>query len=627
MFIKKAKNKEYTNKEEYSVDSKDTEISVENTDEAKKQDTQNTDENTDENVDTSKEKEVEPKKESIFDQVKKLRQQSKDEFNKKLAEFTAEDAELVAQASDLRKQAKEIQDKIREKEIKNIEEVRDILVDEVNNSTEIDESQKAAKIASIVKEADDEKTKRAADKDELDEDFIETTAEENERLEETNFETDKMKNRLHKLEEALQRDEQERLRLAYVNKKENKKKYTKEQKKARPELLNNTARQSYSREAEELRIRIARAEELSNLIHDQQSLRTNLKKKAIPDDKFGPILKYIKNENITDINWNGSELWIDDLNEGRYIAPEKLDEKWIAQFSSHVSNLVSQSFNKYNPLLEAETEDLRVSILHEDRLATNRSISIRKTPAIKRINFMDSIQNGEYTTVEIANLISNAVKAKFNVVVCGIPGVGKTELVKYLTSYIPATDRVITIEDNLEIHYREINPGKDCVSIKIDDVFDYTAAIKACLRQFPSWIMMAEARSKEVKYLMEAMSTGTHCLTTIHAEDVRELPNRIKTMAGDALLAQQMVEDVYSNIDMAIMIDKKIEPANEEETKFKITRRIAQVATFDRSNNENTIRLLVDNGERTGEVMQDKLLMKMKLRGIKDPFKYTFIKY
>lgn len=88
-----------------------------------------------------------------------------------------------------------------------------------------------------------------------------------------------------------------------------------------------------------------------------------------------------------------------------------------------------------------------------------------------------------------------------------------------------------------------------------------------------------------------------------------------------------MIEDVYSNIDMAIMIDKKIEPANEEETKFKITRRIAQVATFDRSNNENTIRLLVDNGERTGEVMQDKLLMKMKLRGIKDPFKYTFIKY
>lgn len=361
--------------------------------------------------------------------------------------------------------------------------------------------------------------------------------------------------------------------------------------------------------------------------NERNKLREELANKEIPNDKFGPILQYIEDPNVTDINWNGSELWIDDLEKGRYMSDIVLDKSFIAKFSSHISNIVSEQFNKYRPLLEAETSNLRVSILHEDVLATGRSISIRKTPAIKRIDFMKSIRDGEYTTVEIANLLSNAVKARFNIVVCGLPGVGKTELIKYLTSYIPAKDRVITIEDNLEIHYREINPGKDCVEVKVDNDFDYTHAIKASLRQFPTWVMMAEARSVEVKYLIEAMSTGTHCLTTLHTDDVRRVPDRIKNMIGDALLATQIQNDVYSSINMAILVDKKYE-YNEETNTYKINRYISQVATFDRDEDGvNTVRLLVNKGERTDEKIQENLVLKMRLAGISEPYEYTFIKY
>ena len=55
-----------------------------------------------------------------------------------------------------------------------------------------------------------------------------------------------------------------------------------------------------------------------------------------------------------------------------------------------------------------------------------------------------------------------------NMMMCGLPGTGKTELLKFLTGYIPDNERAITIEDNLEIHYSEINPGKDCVEMKVD---------------------------------------------------------------------------------------------------------------------------------------------------------------
>ena len=82
--------------------------------------------------------------------------------------------------------------------------------------------------------------------------------------------------------------------------------------------------------------------------------------------------------------------------------------------------------------------------------------------------------------------LENAVKAHMNIIMCGLPGSGKTELLKYLTRFVPDNERVITIEDNLEIHYADINPGKDAGELKVNEIlFDYTKAIKACLRQNP----------------------------------------------------------------------------------------------------------------------------------------------
>lgn len=82
-----------------------------------------------------------------------------------------------------------------------------------------------------------------------------------------------------------------------------------------------------------------------------------------------------------------------------------------------------------------------------------------------------------------------------------MPGIGKTECVKFFSQYVPGNERVITIEDTMEIRYSATNPGKDCIEMRVNDRFDYADAIKASLRLNPKWIMLSEARSKEVKYL------------------------------------------------------------------------------------------------------------------------------
>lgn len=360
----------------------------------------------------------------------------------------------------------------------------------------------------------------------------------------------------------------------------------------------------------------------SSLSEDEEDVKIGFMR----PENYGDLLPYIEDNNVTDVNWNGTALWIDDLTKGRYMSDVKLTDEFVDSFSTRVSNVVSKAFNKYSSVLEAETEELRISIIHSSKSITGTSISIRKTPAIKRINFEESIKKGDYCSEEIANLMSNAVKSKLNILICGLPGVGKTELLKYLTGYIFPKDRAITIEDNLEIHYNEINPGKDCLVLKVNDKdFTYVDAIKASLRQLPQWIILSEARSVEVKYLIESLSTGAKCLTTIHADDVRKIPDRIKNMIGDNVLADRVENEVYSFIDMAILINKKVEESKDGKSDV-IKRYIDQVAFFTRDEGKNECRLIFNEGKRTKEDIQHSIAHKFELAGIEDPFKYTYIR-
>lgn len=333
-----------------------------------------------------------------------------------------------------------------------------------------------------------------------------------------------------------------------------------------------------------------------------------MRKLSLPDKAFGQLLKYISDDNITDINWS-QELWVNDLNKGRYkIKDFSLDDNFIQQFYTRISNLMNVQFNKNNPLLEAETDSLRISILHDSVTNTGISISIRKTPAIRRIN-RDSIIKDDYCSVEIDTFMENAIRAHCTIVVGGLPGVGKTEYVKYLTQFIPAYERVYTIEDNLELRYSAINPGKDCVEIKVSETFGYAEALKASKRQLPTWVLLAEARGKEVKYLVENISAGVHCLTTIHLDDAGKIPDRLRNMG------QNINEnDVYSFINIGVQIRSVIKEGE------KIKRQVAQVICLSRDEEENNKTMIYEDGKILTRDLPKDIMRKFKMAGIKNPF-------
>ncbi len=357
---------------------------------------------------------------------------------------------------------------------------------------------------------------------------------------------------------------------------------------------------------------------------------TKISSILLDDASFGPLLPFIQDESITDVDYNGTDLWLTDIHKVKKKADASLvTPQFMAVFINKVSMAVEQQFNPANPILEAESDELRITAIHETVTTTGRAFCIRKAPAVPRYHAKDLIRQG-YCDEKILTLLINCVFTKMNFVICGDTGVGKTEFAKFLSGYIRPQDKVITIEDNPEWHYARLNPGNDCIAIKVKKeksehsgrsnltTMNYTNAIKTCLRLNPSWIMLSEARSKEAKSLLECWSTGVKGITTIHTDNVLKIPDRFMNMIQNSMDADRMINDIYDFIDIGILI--RIKEMQDGSSK----RYIDQMCFFDRDDGKNCAYLIVDEGKFTDQSLPDSIDRKMKRAGIMDPYEHTY---
>lgn len=311
-------------------------------------------------------------------------------------------------------------------------------------------------------------------------------------------------------------------------------------------------------------------------------------------EDLGPFQTYIEDSEITDIDYNGKALWVKDIyNCRKQVIVEENDqmERFVQDFSQKIANITSKSFNGVNPVLEAETKNLRITCVHETVAISGRSICIRKTSDIPRIIYEKAIEDG-YATPDIFDFLTDCIRAKMNVVICGEPGVGKTELAKFLCQYIPDNERVITIEDNPEWHYGEINPKADCIELRVNEEFNYTKALKTCVRMNSDRIMLSEVRSVEAKYLIECWTGGVKGVTTLHTDDVRKIPDRILNMMPTRLDAERLENNVYESLDIGILLRTRAQEGSEQNR----YRYIDQICFFERLDGENRIIPMVQDG-------------------------------
>ena len=271
---------------------------------------------------------------------------------------------------------------------------------------------------------------------------------------------------------------------------------------------------------------------------------------------FGLFKPLIDNDDITDISYcNHGQIWVRSLTEGsKRVEIEGLNDAFVEKLAFQCSNVMGTTFNNAKPFLDAESTELRLNFVHESIATNGIAVVIRKTPAKIRLN-KEKLISEDYFTANIHDILMKCVEGHCNIMVSGETGSGKTEFVKYLASHTKENEKIITIEDTLELHLDKIFPHRDIVAMKTNNVASYSEVLVTCMRQNPKWILLSEVRSAEaVTAVRNSISSGHNILSTIHADKASAIPYRMYSLLESDIDVDQFLNTIYRYIQLGVHI-------------------------------------------------------------------------
>ena len=271
---------------------------------------------------------------------------------------------------------------------------------------------------------------------------------------------------------------------------------------------------------------------------------------------FGPFRPLLEDDDITDISYdNGGQIWVRSLTKGSLrVEVEGATPEFVEKLAFQCSNVMGTTFNNAKPFLDAESAELRMNFVHQSIATNGIALVIRKTPAKIRLS-KEKLLEEEYFTENIHDFLIKCVEAHCNIMVSGETGSGKTEFVKYLASHTKSNEKIITIEDTLELHLDKIFPQRDIVAMKTNNVASYSDVLVTCMRQNPKWILLSEVRSAEaVTAVRNSISSGHNILSTIHADKASAIPYRLYSLMETDLDVNQFLSTIYRYIQIGVHI-------------------------------------------------------------------------
>lgn len=274
---------------------------------------------------------------------------------------------------------------------------------------------------------------------------------------------------------------------------------------------------------------------------------------------FGPLTSLLKDDDITDISYsNNGRIHVKSLTKGVYSVELPLvNNALMEKIAFQCSNVVGSTFNMAHPTLDAESSELRLNFIHESIATNGIACTIRKTPAKLRLN-KDKLLKEDYLTLKIHDFLFKCVEGHCNLVISGETGSGKTELVKYLASHTFENEKIITIEDTLELHLDKIFPKRDIVAIKTNNIASYTEVLVTCMRQNPRWILLSEVRSAEaVMAVRNSISSGHNILSTIHSDRASNIPMRMYSLLETNIDVDQFLKSIHRYVQLGVHVKQQ----------------------------------------------------------------------
>ncbi len=274
---------------------------------------------------------------------------------------------------------------------------------------------------------------------------------------------------------------------------------------------------------------------------------------------YGPIEPYLRDVDVTEIMVNGPDrIYVERGGKLHEVEGRFADEAHLRRTIDKIVGRVGRRVDESSPMVDARLPDgSRINAIVPPLAVDGALLTIRKFSA-DPLSIDDLVSLGTVTR-SVANLLAAAVRGRLNILVSGGTGAGKTTTLNVLSSFIPANERVITIEDAAELqlfqdHVLRLEarpPNIEGVGeVKIRDL------VRNALRMRPDRIVVGEIRDAAALDMLQAMNTGHDgSICTVHANSPRDVLSRVETMvlmAGVDLPIRAIREQASSAVDLIV---------------------------------------------------------------------------
>ncbi|PWI59096.1 type II secretion system protein E [Sulfoacidibacillus thermotolerans] len=274
---------------------------------------------------------------------------------------------------------------------------------------------------------------------------------------------------------------------------------------------------------------------------------------------FGPIQALLDDAEISEIMINGpGAIYVERLGTLEKTNLTFRDELHLRNTLEKMLSFSGRRVDESSPMVDARLSDgSRLNAILRPLAIEGDAITIRKFSR-DPLTISQMIQFNTLSA-DMATFLEAAVKAKLNIVVSGGTGSGKTTTLNALASFIPPSERMITIEDAAELqlqHEHKVSMEARPMNVEGRGAITIRDLVRNALRMRPDRIIVGEVRGGEALDMLQAMNTGHEgSLTTVHANSPRDALARIETMvlmAGVELPMLAVRSQVASAIDLIV---------------------------------------------------------------------------
>jgi len=289
------------------------------------------------------------------------------------------------------------------------------------------------------------------------------------------------------------------------------------------------------------------ADMVSRLLQDEQAAINDVEKRSLIRDiqhemfGFGPLELLMADSAVSDILVNRFDrIYVERRGKLELTSVTFTDEKHLMRIIDKIVSTVGRRIDESSPLVDARLPDgSRVNAVIPPIALDGPMLSIRRFAQIplKMENLVHELKS---LTPEMALLLNGLCRAKVNMIISGGTGAGKTTLLNILSGFIPASERIVTIEDAAELQLQQPHVVRlETRPMNTEGRGEITqrALVRNALRMRPDRIVIGEVRGAEAVDMLQAMNTGHEgSLTTIHANTPRDALTRLENMISMANL-------------------------------------------------------------------------------------------